>query len=246
MSTNTLIPTHCPSCHSKVKVDGIHLICDNPKCNEQVVQKITHWAKNCEMDGVAESGIRSLVDAGKISSVRDLYNLTEKSLDGLAGWGESRIANLLDQLESTKEMSIGQFVDRLGVDLVGEKAMTKMGIKSVADLWAFKDTTYVIGQNLVEYLNENKDFVKDLLSVIVIKAPKTAAKGARSIALTGTGPKGRKELADEIAAKGDVFVDSVGKDTDILLCEDTNGSSSKLTKATKMGVKLMTYEEYFK
>ncbi len=198
------------------------------------------------MDGVAESTIKTLFEAGKISNILSLYHLTEKSFNGVNGFGESKIKNLLAQIEQTKEMSIGQFVDAIGVDLVGEKAMTKMGISSVPELWAFKDETSVVGQNLIAYLKGNKDFVKELLDVVTIIAPKVKAKGARSIAMTGKGPEGRDALAKKIEANGDVFSEHVGKDTDILLVEDKNSQSSKIVKAQKLGIKIVNYDEYFK
>lgn len=246
MTKNVLIPTHCPSCEKPVKIKDIHLVCDNPNCNEQAILKIVHWVVNRGMENLAESSIRALYDAGKIKTIVDLYGLKEKDLRGLAGFGDSRIKNLLAEIERTKEMTIGQFCDSISIDLVGEKAMKKMGITTIEELWAFNDKTYVIGQNLIEYLKNNKAFVKDLLKVVVITQVKEAAKGSKRICMTGAGPKGRKELIADIEAKGDTFVDSVNKETDILLCEDINGSSSKLAKASKLGVKLVAYGEYFK
>jgi NAD-dependent DNA ligase len=63
--------------------------------------------------------------------------------------------------------------------------------------------------------------------------------------MTGAGPKGRKELIRDIEAKGYQFVDTINKDTNILICEDINSNSTKLQKAVKLGIKLMTYTEFF-
>ena len=54
------------------------------------------------------------------------------------------------------------------------------------------------------------------------------------------------KLIEKIRAKGDSFIDRVTKETNILVCEDVNGGSTKLAKARKLGVKLFSYEEYFK
>lgn len=236
---------HCTSCGAKTKIEGIHLVCNNPDCIEQAILKVVHWVKACEMEFFSESSVRALFAAKKIKNIGDLYKLTEKDMRGLDSFGSSRIANALKQIEDTKEMNIGQFVDRLGIDLVGEKACKKMGIKTEADLWAFSDKTFVIGQNLIEYLNDNKAFVKYLLSQVKITEIKEVSKGAKRVCMTGAGPKKRDELIADIAAKGDCFVDHVNKETDVLLCEDKNSGTSKLAKAAKMGVKIMNYDEYF-
>lgn len=239
-------PAKCPSCDEKLVVDGIHLVCRNEECGERIIQQILHWVKACEMDGVAESTVRALVAAKKIDTIWDLYHLVPSQLRGLEGFGESKITNLMNQIGSTKEMTIGAFIDRLGIDLVGEKAMKKMGIDSVEKLWSFSDKTFVIGQNLIEYLKANKSMVQDLLSCVTIVKAQEAKVGSRNVCMTGAGPKTRNELIKDIEAKGDTFVDHVSKDTHILICEDIKGASSKLEKARKMGVKLVSYKEYFK
>ena len=241
-----LIPTVCNSCGTKVKVQDIHLVCDNTECREQHVLKIVHWVKNCKMEAFAEASVRQLFDAGKIKTIRDLYNLNVSDLDNVAGFGESKSQNAIKQIEATKEMTIGQFIDRLGIDLVGEKAMKKMGIATIKQLFAFNDKSYVIGQNLIAYLKENKGFVESLLEGVTITTPVEAKVGARNVCMTGAGPKKRDELIKDIKAKGDQYVDHVGKDTNILLCENPEAGTSKLAKAAKMGVKLVSYSEYFK
>lgn len=243
----SLVPTKCPSCKDPLHRSGVHLICANPDCAEQNILKIVHWVKQCKMEFFGESSVRALFAAGKIKNIHSLYSLKESDLQGLDSFGDSRIKNTLKQIAETKEMTINEFIDRLGIESVGERAVTNMGIKSVPEMWAFKNPNDMsVGRHFTGYIRENKDFVKEVLEEVTIIAPKVKAKGAKSIAMTGKGPDGRDALAKKIEANGDVFSEHVGKDTDILLCEDTKGSSSKLAKAAKMGVKLMTYAEYFK
>jgi NAD-dependent DNA ligase len=45
---------------------------------------------------------------------------------------------------------------------------------------------------------------------------------------------------------GYVFDSSMTKDTNILICEDSNGTSSKLQKARKNGTTIISYTEFFK
>jgi NAD-dependent DNA ligase len=66
------------------------------------------------------------------------------------------------------------------------------------------------------------------------------------VAMTGSGPKGRKELIKDLEAMGYEYTESINKDCSFLLCEDPNSGSSKLVKASKIGIKLMKYSEFFK
>lgn len=65
-----------------------------------------------------------------------------------------------------------------------------------------------------------------------------------SVCFTGTCPNySRAELTEMVEDLYEVK-DSVTKDLDILVCEDLNSGSSKLQKAEKYGVKIMSYEEF--
>lgn len=245
---NPLIPTNCPSCKSKLEVEGIHLFCKNTDCPERNILLILHWVVACGVENFSEAGVRSLYDGGKIKNVKDLYILTAKSFDGLEGFGVRKIDNALSEIERTKEMTLASFIDKLSIDLVGEKAVKKLEIKTVEDFLNFNDPEYVVGQNIIAYVKENKQYIKDLLKVVKIKEVKevVAKAGAKHIAMTGSGPDKRDNLIAKIHEKGDVFDDGVRKGTDILLCEDKASGSSKLQKAEKMGVKVLNYNEYFK
>jgi len=242
-----LLPGLCPSCDGDLVEDGIHLACKNSKCREQNIKTIVHWVKNCNMEQFSEASVRALFDAKKIATMKDLYELEADDFAGVEGFGKSKTANALAQIQATKEMTIGEFVDRLGIDLVGEKAMKKLGITTVAGLLNHKDRQYRIGENLMDYVNDNRTFIEQLLECVTITKTviQTVKAGSKMVCMTGTGPKKRDELIADIQAKGDVFIDRVTKETNVLVCADPKAGTTKLAKAEKMGVELVSYEEYF-
>jgi len=65
------------------------------------------------------------------------------------------------------------------------------------------------------------------------------------VVMTGTGPDKRKNLEDKLLAAGAVLGSDVNRGTNYLICEDTSGTSSKLKKATSLGVTLLNYSEVF-
>lgn len=242
---NPLIPTNCPSCGSELIHEGVHLVCKGKNCKDKLIDQILYWVRTCEMDGLSYAFVRTMVEAGRLGSVRGLYNLTETDFSGVEGFASSKITNALAEIENSKSMTVIQFGDRLGIDLVGEKALTKLGIKTVDDLLNYNGNGSVVAGKLREYLAENKEEVKSLLAVLKVREVAEKKNGGKNVCMTGTGPKGRKELVELITVKGDTFVDHVSKDTQILICEDVNGGSSKLQKARKLGVKLVSYADYF-
>lgn len=243
LASKDLIPDHCPSCSGNLYQKGVHLVCKNKDCPEQNLQKIVHWCKSRNMVAFSESSIRTLFNNNIIKTIRDLYYLTPSHFANTEGFAEKKINNALDQINITKEMTIAEFVDGLGIDLVGIKAMKKLNINTPEELFNFNDSTYIIGQNIIEYVSENKEDIQNLLNAVIIKKEKIMS--GKKVCMTGTGHKKRKELEEDIVAKGDTPTDSISKDTQILVCEDTNGTSSKLVKARKLGIVLMSYPEYF-
>lgn len=246
---NPLIPTECPSCNGDLKVVGIHLMCLNKNCPEQNILRILHWVTNCGIENFAESSVRTLYNVGVVKSVKDLYKLTSKSFNGVEGFGTSKISNALSEIERTREMTLSSFIDKLSIDLVGERAVAKIGINTIDEFLNLKagDDDFVVAQNIVAFVKENRNYINELLSVVkIVESVKTVAKeDARHIAMTGIGPDKREALIEKIAGKGDVFDDGVRKTTNILLCEDKSAGTTKLQKAEKMGVTIMNYSEYF-
>jgi len=242
-----LIPTRCPSCNGRLDKEGVHLVCNSNICSEKLIMQILHWVRSCEMDGVSESFVRKMVASNKISSIKDLYLLSAKDFEGVEGFGEKKITNALEQIDASAKMSVREFIVRLGVGTVGRRALAKLGINSVEELFVFKSNGSVVSQILEDFVKSNKHFIKDLLSVVEVSSEISKKKGGgMQVCMTGTGPKGRKELISEIEKMGHTFVDHVSKDTNILVCEDVNGSSGKLSKAKNLGVKLVSYESFFK
>jgi DNA ligase (NAD+) len=240
-----LIPTHC-TCGTELERWGVHLICSSNDCRDKLIDQILYWVRSCDMVGLSHSFVKTMVEAGRLSSIKGLYNLTEVDFVGVEGFASSKIKNALEQIEASKNMTVIQFGARLGIDLIGEKALVKLEIKTVEDLLNFNGNGSVIATKVKEYLAENKAQMEDLLTVLKVREVNGVnGKAGKSVCMTGSGPKTRNELIKMIQAKGDTFVDSVSKGTQILVCEDVNGNSSKLQKARKLGIKLMSYVEYF-
>jgi len=244
---SNLAPEHCPVCRSRVVEEGVHLKCSNPDCPERCVQTILYWVKESGMEQVAEATIRLLYDKGIIRNVSDMYKISASDLEGLEGFGDKKISNFLTQLEKVRTMPAPALISKLGIPLVQQKALKKLGINSMEDFKNFSDDTFVTGQNIIAWKNssENMSFLEDLLKVVNVQdVASRETKG--QVCMTGKGPLGRKELQKIIEEKGYEFSSSVTKNTNILLCEDPEGNSSKLQKARQNGIALVSYEEFLK
>lgn len=238
-----LIPENCPSCNSELEQDGVHLVCKNLDCKEQKIQKIIYWITKSS-DQISDGIVRQLYEARFIEEIEDLYFLKKEDIKNLDKQGERSAEIIIEAINKSRDMTIEQFITNLGILQVGEKAVKKMGIKTFQDFIDFNDETYVIGQNLIKFRDANIEMISRLFGIVKILSPKiTNTKGL--VCMTGTGPKSRKELITEIQDKGYEFTNSITKDVNILICDDISSSSSKIQKARKAGITLITYSEFF-
>lgn len=254
LENNILIPSNCPVCNNFLKINGVNLICDNYDCSEQQIQKIVFWCKDL-MDDFSEKTIRFLYNEGVIKSIVHLYELLDDKnnilefLEGLPGLGKKKIKNLFEQINKAKKLSEVEFLKRLGIPTVGLKALKKLGIETIDQFLQFEDNTYKIGEEIIKWKRDQRNLdilFKLLKKVNLIKLEEKKEFSGNKICMTGTGPYNRSQLIMMLEEKGDIFVKGVTKKTNILICENINGNSSKLQKARKYGIKLMSYEEYFK
>lgn len=245
----SLLITKCPCCGSKLVRNGVHMQCKrHDSCKDQIVKRINDYCVKCEMDGVALSTIETLYENTFINSIESLYRLHERynMLIRVPGFGTKKIDNLLKQIEKSKTQTVAQFISRLGIESVGERVVENLNIDTMEKFWNFNDTKYVNGQSLIEFRNEFENDIRNLLRYITII--ETEKKSGKPVCMTGSDPwkKGRKALIVDIETKGFIFSESINKELEYLICEDINGSSSKLDKARKLGIKLISYEEFFK
>jgi len=243
-----IIPVNCPSCKTILEIKNKHLICTNPTCKEQQIQKIIYYCKKSDMENFSEASIRTLYNEEVVSSIIELYTLNWDNVESIDGFGKKKVKKIKEEIKKSKNCNIQEFVSRLSIPLVGIKAMKKLEINTVKEFWAFRNTQYVIGQNLHDYKLENTVFISFLMKeLLVTDIKETKGDDRPKVAMTGKYDKmNRKELISLIEQIGNEFVSSVTKDTDILICADVNGTSSKLVKAKKNGIKLISYEEFFK
>ena len=113
------IPTICPSCDYDLVTEGAFLKCYNMLCDARTSRSILYWCRALEMDGIGEKLVEQLLDAGMISSISGLYELTETQLTSLERMGKKSAQNVLSELTRTKQMTLGKFIHALGIPGIG-------------------------------------------------------------------------------------------------------------------------------
>jgi DNA ligase (NAD+) len=260
------IPTNCPECGSRIfrKEGEVYLRCCNPLCPAQAKRRITYFASRDAMDieGLGPAIVELLVDKGLLKGYADLYYLKFDDLASLERMGEKSSHNLLNAIEESKGRDIDRLICAMGIYNVGShtsevlaenfNSIDELSQATGDDLINISEVGPIVAESIVSFFQEGrtKKAIRTLKDAGVntkkLKAKKvvkeTAIKG-KTFVVTGT-LKGyaRKEMEDYIKSLGGKVSSSVSKKTAYLLCGESPGS--KLDNAKKLGVKVLSEEEF--
>lgn len=264
-------PETCPFCGSPVELDknGTFYRCTGGgKCTSQLKEVLRAYARRSAMDieGLGEKIIDQLVDAGLVKGIPDLYRLTLDQLVQLERMGEKSAKNLLDGIAASKERGLARVLAGLAIPHVGDSNADMLAnefheIDALADASVERlDEIEGIGTSMAEAIHEyfHSDRgratvaeLKDLgLKLTQERRPAPAQRdGAdltgKTIVVTGALERyQREEIEALIRQLGGKASGSVSKNTAFVVAGDKAGS--KLDKAKKLGVPVITEDDFDK
>jgi DNA ligase (NAD+) len=256
---------NCPVCGSKaVREEGeVAVRCVNLNCPAQVQERIIHFASRGAMDieGLGEKNVELFYSRGLISHFLDLYLLKKEDLLGLPRFAEKSARNLIDAIEKSKDATLARFLYGLGILHVGEYAakLLAKNFHGIEDLCrvtperiaGIRQMGEKIAGSVSDFFNEQENIrTFEELKRLGLKITNSDFEGAEKekkplegmvFVITGTLPMPRKDIEDMIEGLGGHASSSVSKGTGYLVVGEDPGS--KLKKAQKLGVKVISYED---
>ncbi|HEU4416333.1 MAG TPA: NAD-dependent DNA ligase LigA [Candidatus Angelobacter sp.] len=251
------MPELCPVCHSKIrhKDDEVDYWCVNLNCPARLQGSILHFASRSVMniDGMGESIVNQLHQAGLVKDVADIYTLKDKrtQLLELERVGEKSIDNLLAEIENSRKLPLERVILGLGIGQVGTRtaellaehfgSMDELMKATPEQLQEVNDVGPSVSASIREFFDEphNRELVKRLekygLTLKGIKKVRGTSLAGKTFVLTGTLPNYSRDAAKKlIEDAGGKVSGSVSKKTDYVVAGDDAGS--KLDKAKELGV----------
>ncbi|HEU5100059.1 MAG TPA: NAD-dependent DNA ligase LigA [Roseiflexaceae bacterium] len=255
------IPERCPACGTPLeRAEGeVAYRCPNfGICPAQLVRRLEHFVSRGAMDiaGVGEKQAQLFVERGLVKDVADLYRLNAAVFEGMEGFGEKRISNLLTAIEASKTRPLARLITGLGIRFVGEVAalalastfgsLDALAGASAEQIVAVDGIGPAVANSVAQFfsLPANRALVQKLKDVGVQTEGQPAAARASdglsglTFVITGTLPTMSREQAEElIKSHGGKVTGSVTKKTSYLLAGEAAGS--KLAKATELKVPIL-------
>ena len=268
MNKYLLIPKLCPICQQptiiKKNNDSEFLFCDNPNCQGKLVNRLDHFAskKGLDIKGLSKKTIEKLIDECDVSSITDLYNIEKwsKKLYKLDGFGEKSVNNLIESINQSKLCNLQAFICSLGIPLVGSTVSKLLSEKfndyhdfrmAIMNNYKFFNIPTIgpeVHNAIIKFDYSEADKLAE--EIFVITNPKEEKKeeifAGQTFVITGKLKeyKNRAELETVIKQYGGKVSSSVSKNTTYLINNDINSTSSKNESAKKLGVKIITEENF--
>lgn len=211
------------------------------------------------IEGLGEKNVNLLVDAGLLKSLVDLYRLQKSDLIKLERFGELSATKLLNAIEGTKQAPLAKFITALGIRHVGAQTAVALA-DAFQSLEALRDATeeellkipdigLTVSESILAYfadednLKQLDDFASLGVHPVYVNHDNAPLKG-QSFVVTGTlTDLGREEAEDLLREKGATVTSSVTKNTTALIAGAKPGAS-KVTKAEKLGIKVISEAEF--
>lgn len=258
-----VFPKKCPVCSSKLfKPEGeaVHR-CLNNNCQAIKKESFYHFVskKGFDIDGLGPKLIDKLIDENLLNSFPDIFKLKKEDIIPLERLADKSSDNLIQSINSSKKISLSNFIFSLGIRFVGEetaedlayhfKTIEKLKKSSLEDLKSISDIGERTSNSIYSWFKDenNLNMINNLISLgIKIMPPKEKATllNGKSFVITGTLSFSRNEIEKLIKDLGGSTVNSVSKNTSYLIVGNKPGSN--YNKAKKLGIDILNEADFLK
>lgn len=265
-------PLKCPSCLHDTKIikenDTEVLICANPNCQGKLLGIVSHAvSKNAlNIDGLSEATIEKFINLGWISSIKDIYHLSEHKYDmvQLNGFGGTSVKKLLESIEKSRNTTLDRFIYSLSVPLIGRSASKTISkyfngdVNKFMEAWKcgygfswnkLDDFGASMHSAMAKFYLDNYNDINSLLNEFTFEKISDSNISnkleGKVFVITGTLNQfsNRDEAKNKIESLGGKVSGSISAKTSYLVNNDINSTSSKNKKAKQLNIPIITESE---
>ncbi|WP_227517201.1 MULTISPECIES: NAD-dependent DNA ligase LigA [unclassified Psychrobacter] len=262
------LPSTCPVCDSPVILpedEALARCTGGLYCPAQQTEALIHFVSRraMDIDGLGERWLISFFEHGLIKTVADIYQLHNHA-DEMVTFeklGEKSVQNIINAIEASKHTTLARFIYALGIRGVGEGTaqnfaqqfgdLDSLMAASIETLIKTPDVGEITAELTYEFFRapHNIEVITALRAAGVHwdKVEQVASEGlpldGQTWVITGAlDSMARDEAKAKLQALGAKVSGSISAKTTALLAGDKAGS--KLTKAEKLGIKIVGEEEF--
>lgn len=250
---NINLPTECPVCKGDISINESGIVsCINPLCDKKVQHKFDNAFRTLEIKGAGPAFFENA--AANVKTLSELFTNLKSYNDWAGGVNGNKVAEIVES-KKKETVEVATFFALFDIPGFGVKK-----IKTIEKLWDPKTNTWnwVKVANTRGWTADSRDKFKagvearadeiaDMLKLFnvgsitnkVVANPTGVLEGI-SFCFTGAFPGyKRADLQAMVTANGGILFDSVKAGLSFLVQADPNSTSSKSTKAKKLGTAII-------
>lgn len=263
-------PTTCPVCGGEIiyksVVDSVSLACTNPTCPGKLINRLDHFCgkKGLDMKGISKATLEKLIDWGWVNDFTDIFELSIRRNEWVQkpGFGAKSVEKVLNAINTGANCELHQFIAALGIPLIGSTASKELAkhfetwekfVEAAEGGFAFYTLPNFGGEmhnSLVSFNYAEAKLLADHYIHFnlpeVAPAPVGESLAGKTFVITGklTHFKNRDEIKSKIEALGGKVTGSVSKNTNFLINNDVNSTSSKNMTAKSLGIPILSESDF--
>lgn len=259
-------PTHCPDCGAvlvRKEEEAKHYCPNGQGCPTQIKGRFIHFCSRKAMDILAgDATMDALFDRGYIRKVEDLYRLTKDQLLEIEGWQDKSADNFLESIQKSREVPFARVLYALGIRHIGETTAKMLAshfgsidalmAASAEELLQIADIGETVAYSITEYFSspEGMQTVEQLREAGLqmnqaAKERLSDTLDGSTVVISGNFSISREAMKALIEAHGGRNSGSISGKTSYLLAGEKAGPE-KLRKAEKLGIRIISEEEFYR
>ena len=258
--------TTCPECGTPlVRYEGEakHYCPNQSGCRPQIIGRIIHFIRRKAMDieGLGEETVELLYENGLLHDLSDLYDLKAPQLAPLPRLGEKSAENIVRSIAASREVPFHRVLFGLGIRFVGEttakylaehfRSLDAVMAATREELEEADEVGAKIAEAIADYFDdaENLRIIGRLREAGVRLEAEERQRASETLAGKAFVISGkfrthsRDELKELIELHGGRNLAAVSANVDYIVAGENMGPA-KLKKAEKLGVKIISEEEF--
>ena len=222
------------------------------------------------IDGLGDERIKQIAEQGIANNISELYQLDAETLSELIvirTFGKQQRENLFKQLKLSKQRSLGQLLFALNIRHLGDAVadliashfgnLNEIMASSVGEIAAIDGVGETIATSVYEFFQqEDKQQLVERLREAGVNFQENKPESdtnvpqifaGQTLVVTGgiEGWGSRDDVKDAVVARGGTFTNSVSGKTSLLI-RGTSPGKSKIDKAEKLGIQIISGEAFVK
>ena len=241
-------PKECPSCGGDTEYFHPRLMCISYVCSGRLCRELETWVKHAGIEGLGYKTLQKLVQNTSVLEPSDLYDLSANDLKFL---GEKTANSIIESINKSRNITPLNFLLGLGILGMGRsnwlKVLSKYTLEDLDHLNA-GSWMYDGFSRKSFYFFQEKTFLYTKLKGrlnFVTESTNNQRLSGMTFVITGSLSISRKELVKKLESMGANVSGSVSQSTTAVICNDPAGTSGKLVKARKLGIKIITESDLF-